>query len=143
MKNLKVQLIYPNTILPKKAYSDDVGYDLSSRIWVTLNPGQREDTPLGIKLQIPSGYYVEIISRSGLATKHGIVVLNSPGIIDNGYRGEIFATLINLGKEKYCIGRGDRVAQMIIKKQEYTRFIEVDEILPTERGEKGCGSSGV
>jgi len=108
-----------------------------------VNPGERTLVNTGIKLAIPEGYEGQIRSKSGLALKHGIKVLNSPGTIDSHYRGEIGVILINLGKEKYEVRKGDKVAQLIINQVARAIFHESESLEETVRGKGGFGSTGL
>lgn len=131
--------------LPKYATAGSSGLDLYAAIEkpIILLPKQRCNIPTGIAVEIPFGYEGQIRPRSGLAVKHGITVLNTPGTIDSDYRGEIKVVLINLGKEKFVIYRGDRIAQLVFTPIVKVEFEEVEELSPTERGEEGFGSTGI
>jgi dUTP pyrophosphatase len=110
---------------------------------VTLGPGERATVGTGISLAVPEGYAAFVVPRSGLAAKHGITIVNAPGTVDAGYRGELRVTLLNTDRdEPYTIAPGDRIAQVIIMPVTSARFIPVDELPPSERGERGFGSSG-
>jgi dUTP pyrophosphatase len=109
---------------------------------VVLQPGERALIPTGITLQIPEGFEAQIRPRSGLANKHGITVLNSPGTIDSDYRGEVKVVLINLGQESYTIADGDRIAQMVFSPVIQAEFYNIPSLEATERGEGGFGSTG-
>ena len=128
--------------LPKKAHPDDAGYDLYSRIDITLVPMSDMAVPVGFALELPSDYEAQIRPRSGLAAKHHITVTNSPGTVDANYRGEIKAILYNLGKEPFIIKRGDRIAQMVICKLPEIELKEVTELSDSDRGTSGFGSTG-
>ncbi|MBO5770004.1 MAG: dUTP diphosphatase [Spirochaetales bacterium] len=110
---------------------------------ITLLPGEFRMIPTGIRLEIPVGYEVQVRPRSGLAAKHGITVLNSPGTIDSDYRGEVKVILINHGKEEFIINSGDRIAQLVAARVEQALFQLSDELNDSERGEGGFGSTGV
>jgi dUTP pyrophosphatase len=110
---------------------------------VQLAPGQRALIPTGLRLAIPQGFEGQVRPRSGLAARHGITVLNSPGTIDSDYRGEICVILINLGSEPYTISHGDRIAQLVIAPTTRAELVEVESLDTTERGEGGFGSTGV
>ena len=131
--------------LPFYATSGSAGLDLKADISenVIINPTDRIIIPTGISLELPSGYEAQIRSRSGLAIKNGVVVLNSPGTIDSDYRGEIKVILINHSKDPFEIKKGDKIAQMVISKHEVANLIEVVEINNTSRGVGGFGSTGV
>lgn len=130
--------------LPEYATPASAGMDLTACIDgpITLRPMERTLLPTGIHLGIPEGYEAEIRPRSGLAHKHGVTVLNSPGTIDSDYRGEVKVILINLGAEPFVIQRGDRIAQMIVKPVVRASLRLVEELPPTARGEGGFGSTG-
>lgn len=128
---------------PKRGSAMSAGYDLASasRDAIVCVPGDRVVVPTGIKIALPAGYEGQVRSRSGLAAKHGIMVLNSPGTIDADYRGEIKVILQNFGTAPFPINRGDRIAQLVIARHERVEFIEnvLDE---TDRGSGGFGSTG-
>ena len=147
--------------LPKYAHKGDAGLDLRANIeeienskylfnaiklndtTIILNPGGRVLIPTGLYMAIPEGYELQIRPRSGLALKHGITVLNTPGTIDADYRGEIMVLLINFSTEDFVINDGERIAQMVLAKHEQCDFIEVNELDETERGTGGYGHTGV
>lgn len=110
---------------------------------VTLRPLERRLIPTGLHIALPAGYEAQVRPRSGLALKHGITVLNSPGTIDADYRGEIGVVLINLSQEDFIVNDGERIAQMVIARYEQTSLDEVDVLDETERGEGGYGHTGV
>ena len=132
--------------LPLPQYQTELsaGMDIPAYIEssVTLQPGNRTLIPTGLFLEIPPGYEIQIRPRSGLALKHGITVLNSPGTVDADYRGEIKVLLINHGQEPFVISKGDRIAQMILAKFEIISWEPTSQLNTTERGEGGYGSSG-
>lgn len=128
--------------LPAYAKSGDAGADLCAAHSTTLLPGEFKLIPTGIAMAIPLGYVGLIHPRSGLAAKHGITVLNTPGTIDSGFRGEIKVILINHSQEVYNIERGERIAQLVIQKVEGAFFEPVDELDTTDRGNGGFGSTG-
>ena len=128
---------------PSKAHESDAGWDLRVSEKVLLAPGERYTFETGLYLEIPDGYEVEIRPRSGIATKHGITLPNSPATIDSGYRGEVKVCLINHGDIEFLIEDGMRVAQMIIHKVEPLVFEPVDKLEESDRGKKGFGSSGL
>lgn len=133
--------------LPLPGYMTEgaAGLDIYAAVTedVILNPGEIKLVPTGLKLAVPNGYEVQIRPRSGLALKHGISFVNTPGTIDSDYRGEINLIMINFGRSSFTIKRGDRVGQMVINKIEHADIIEVDELEETSRGEGGFGSTGV
>jgi dUTP pyrophosphatase len=130
--------------LPAYATSSSAGMDLSAALEEAfeLGPGERALIPAGISISLPEGYEAQIRPRSGLAVKHGITVLNSPGTIDADYRGEIRIVLINLGQEAFTIERGMRIAQMVIAKHEKVNWQVVETLEETARNEGGFGSTG-
>lgn len=129
---------------PRYAYEGDAGLDLRSTISCTLKPFERKVIPTGVAFQIPEGYAGLVIPRSGLASKHGISIVNAPGLIDSGYRGEIGVTLINLDSEHHFeIEVGDRIAQLMFTPFAHADLNEVDKLEDSQRGAKGFGSSGV
>jgi len=129
--------------LPTYAKSGDAGADVHSRIDLTIEPGERALVPTGISIAIPDGYAAFAHPRSGLAIKHGVSMVNAPGTIDAGYRGELQIILINHDlKERFIIKRGDRIAQLVFQKVERAEFIEVEELPGSGRGTGGFGSTG-
>ena len=130
-------------LIPAKAHPDDAAFDLRSRTDLVLEPGKAAIVPTGLFLELPVGYEAQVRPRSGLAAKHYITVLNSPGTVDADYRGEIKVILVNLSKEKFVINPGERIAQMVIAKYEKIEWEEVEQLGETERGAGGFGSTGV
>lgn len=128
--------------LPTYATAGSAGMDLRSAEALTLKPGARALVATGIAIALPEHYEAQVRPRSGLAVKHGITVLNSPGTIDADYRGEIKVPLINLGTEDFVIARGDRIAQMVVCPVTLADLVEVESLDDTERGAGGFGSSG-
>ena len=130
--------------MPAYAYAGDAGLDLRSSEDVVLKPFERKLVPCGIAMAIPKGFAGFVMPRSGLAAKYGISIVNSPGLIDSNYRGEIKAILINLdAHDDFVIKRGDRIAQIVILETPSVALEEVDELESTSRGDGGFGSSGV
>lgn len=129
--------------MPQRAHPGDAGLDLCSAEEAHLLPGQRALVGTGIAIALPVGTAGFIHPRSGLAANAGLTVLNTPGTVDAGYRGEIKVCLINHGTESIRICRGDRIAQLVVQKVELVDFVETDTLDSTERGEAGHGSSGV
>lgn len=127
---------------PSYAKPGDAGADLRSTIDAVLAPGERLLVPTGVAIALPPGFVGLVHPRSGLALKNGITVLNTPGTIDSGYRGEIKVTLFNSSKEIFSINRGDRIAQLLIQRIERANFVAVASLPDTERGSAGFGSSG-
>jgi dUTP pyrophosphatase len=129
--------------VPAYAHPGDAGADLVAAEDVRLEPGERALVGTGVRIGLPEGYAAFVVPRSGLAAKHGITVVNSPGTVDAGYRGEIKVTLLNTdAREAYDIVRGDRIAQLIVMPVPRARFIPVDELPDSVRGEGGFGSTG-
>ncbi len=143
MRDLPV-LIVTSGEVPKYAQPGDAGADLRSSQAIVIQPGERATVPTGMAIALPAGYVGLVHSRSGLAAKNGIMVLNSPGTIDAGYRGEIKVTLLNTDKsEPFEIKVGDRIAQLLVQKVEQARFIQVEFLPDSNRGDGGFGSTGV
>jgi dUTP pyrophosphatase len=130
--------------LPLPNYSSEhaAGLDVTSAEALVLNPGERHAVATGFAIEIPHGYEVQVRPRSGLALKHGITCLNTPGTIDSDYRGEVKVILANLGAEPFEVRRGDRVAQLVPAPVLQARFVEVETLAETARGEGGFGSTG-
>lgn len=143
MVMIKVKRLTKDAILPKYAHPGDAGLDLYAAEDKLLKPMERAMIPTGIKIAVPNGYEAQIRPRSGLAVNHGISVVNTPGTIDSGYRGEVMVLAINLSNKEYKIEEGTKIAQMIINKVEQAEFEEVDELDDTTRGEGGMGSTGM
>ena len=141
--HLKIKKIHTEAILPKQARPGDAGMDLYAIEEKALNPGEFALIKTGIQLELPEGTEAQVRPRSGLALKHGITVLNSPGTIDAGYRGEVGVVLINHGKEVFQVEKHMRIAQLVIQYVPTVEIEEVDELSDSERGERGFGSSGV
>ncbi len=131
--------------LPAYATPQSAGMDLRANICapVTLRPMERKLIPTGLYMALPEGYEAQVRPRSGLALKHGITVLNSPGTIDADYRGEVMVLLVNLSDSDFVVNDGERIAQMVIARHENAQFIEVSELDETERGAGGYGHTGV
>ena len=129
--------------LPAYATAQAAGMDVVSAEDLTLEPGQRHAVATGFAIAIPAGYEVQVRPRSGLALKHGISCLNSPGTIDADYRGEVKVILANLGSDPFPIARGDRIAQLVPAPVQHARWEEVDELDETARGAGGFGSTGI
>lgn len=140
---LLVELIHKDAQLPSYACRGDAGLDLFSVEDLSIDPGDSILVHTGIKIQLPPKTEAQIRPRSGLALKHGITVLNTPGTIDEGYRGEIGVIIINHGKETFNISKGMRIAQMVVKPVFEVDVERVDALSETERGNGGFGSTGV
>ncbi|KGM98966.1 deoxyuridine 5'-triphosphate nucleotidohydrolase [Clostridium novyi A str. 4570] len=143
MMKLLVEKTNDKAIIPFQAHEGDAGMDLFSVEEITIKPMERKLIHTGIKIQLPKNTEAQIRPRSGLALKHGITVLNTPGTIDEGYRGEIGIILINLGSEEFKVEEGMKIAQMVIKPTLTLNVEEVVELTETTRGENGFGSTGV
>ena len=131
--------------LPAYATPESAGMDLRANVAepVVLRPLERRIIPTGLYMALPPGYEAQVRPRSGLAFKHGVTVLNSPGTIDSDYRGELGVLLVNLSNEDFTIETGERIAQMVIARHEQGEFVEVEELDDTERGAGGYGHTGV
>ncbi|UYQ76324.1 dUTP diphosphatase [Glutamicibacter sp. JL.03c] len=141
--SIAIKMLDSDLPAPSYAHPSDAGADLHAREGMVLAPGERALVRTGIALAIPHGYVGLVHPRSGLATKHGITVVNAPGTVDAGYRGEIMVTLLNTDKrEAFTINRGDRIAQLVIQKVEQAAFTQVDSLEETARGAGGFGSTG-
>ena len=146
MNNLQVLItrLDPSIPLPSYAKGGDAGADIVSRIDITLQPGERALVPTGISIALPDGYVALVHPRSGLAIKHGVTMVNAPGTVDAGYRGELQCIMINHDpKEPITFHKGDRIAQLVIQKVERAQFIEVENLPGSGRGNGGFGSTGV
>ena len=131
--------------LPAYATPESAGMDLRANITepIVLHPLERRIIPTGLYIALPPGYEAQVRPRSGLAFKHGITVLNSPGTIDSDYRGELGVLLVNLSSEDFTVEAGERIARMVIARHEQGEFVEVEELDDTERGAGGYGHTGV
>lgn len=131
--------------LPAYATTQSAGMDLRANIDtpITLKPMERRLIPTGLYIALPKGYEAQVRPRSGLALKHGITVLNTPGTVDADYRGELMVLLINFSAEDFIINAGERIAQMVIARHEQAEFVEVEVLDETERGAGGYGHTGV
>lgn len=129
--------------LPAYSHAGDAGADITTRVDVTLAPGERVTVPTGLRIALPAGYVALVHPRSGLAARHGITVVNAPGTVDAGYRGEIAVVLLNTdARNTVQLHKGDRIAQLVIQRVEHADFVQVDELPGTHRGEGGFGSTG-
>ncbi len=131
-----------NLPLPRYASGDAAGLDVTAAEDLTLQPGQRHAVATGFAIEIPRGFEVQVRPRSGLAFRHGITCLNTPGTIDSDYRGEVKVILVNLGQEPFEVRRGERIAQLVPAPVLRADFVEVSELDSTERGFGGFGSTG-
>jgi dUTP pyrophosphatase len=143
-KPVGVPVLRVDADLPLPAYArpDDAGLDLYAAESVTLTPGGRALVPTGIALAIPVGFAGFVLPRSGLALRHGVTVLNTPGLIDAGYRGEVKVLLVNHGSAPVTLGRGDRIAQLVVQRVEHVSLAPVAELPVSPRGAGGFGSTG-
>ena len=143
MIELAIKLLDEDISLPQYQHPGDAGLDLPSRIDAVIGPGERAAIPTGIAIAIPKGYAGFVLPRSGNAARHGIALVNAPGLIDAGYRGEVCILLLNTDKhEPFQIKRGDRIAQLVIQKIEEVTVVQADDLDDTTRGDGGFGSTG-
>ena len=139
---LKVRRLDRGARLPRRAYPGDAGLDLYALEDAVLGPGERAPVRTGIALEIPEGHAGLVLPRSGLAARHGIALVNAPGLIDAGYRGEVRVLLLNTDRtEPFAISRGERIAQLVLVRVETPAVVEVEELALSERGAGGFGSS--
>jgi dUTP pyrophosphatase len=140
---IEVRRLDPGIPLPAYAHPGDAGADVCTTVDVRLEPGERALVPTGIGIALPEGYVALVHPRSGLAARCGVSIVNAPGTVDAGYRGEIKVMLINLDpREPVVLHRGDRIAQLVVQTVERARFVEVDELPTSARGAGGHGSTG-
>jgi dUTP pyrophosphatase len=140
--DVAVRRLRADAVLPQQAYAGDAGMDLASCERVVLAPGERAIVPTGLAVEIPDGYAGFVQPRSGLAARHGIGVVNSPGLIDPGYRGEIAVVLLNTdARDPFTVEPGMRIAQLVIAPVAAVRLVEVEELATSSRGQRGFGSS--
>ena len=138
-----IRRLDPGLPLPRRAHPGDAGSDLFAAAGLELAPGQRAVVPTGVAIALPDGYAAFVHPRSGLAARHGVTLLNAPGTVDAGYRGEIRVTLLNTDPERTVrFERGDRIAQLVVQRVERPVFLEVGELPGSARGEGGFGSTG-
>lgn len=143
MIELRIKMLDEGLPAPRYQHEGDAGLDLPSRLDLTIEPGQRAIVPTGLALAIPLGYAGFVLPRSGLAARHGIALVNSPGLIDAGYRGEVAVVLINTDRhEAFHIKRGDRIAQLVIQQVAEATTAQVKDLEETPRGAGGFGSTG-
>ncbi len=142
MIELPIRRLRPDAEVPTRAYDGDAGIDLAACERVELGPGERALVPTGLAVAIPEGYAGYVQPRSGLATKHGISIVNTPGLIDAGYRGELLVNLLNTdAREPFVVEPGMRIAQLVVLQVPQVSLVEVDELPESERGARGFGSS--
>jgi dUTP pyrophosphatase len=138
-----IKRLDPGLPLPERAHPGDAGADLYAAAEVVLAPGERAMVPTGVAIALPDGYAAFVHPRSGLAAKHGVTIVNAPGTVDAGYRGEIRVTLLNTDKvSPVHFQRGDRIAQLVVQRVERAEFHEVDVLPGSARGDGGFGSTG-
>jgi dUTP pyrophosphatase len=139
---LPIRRLRPEAVLPRRAYPGDAGLDLASCERVELRPGERALVHTGVAVAIPEGYAGFVQPRSGLAVRHGITIVNTPGLVDSGYRGELRVILLNTDREQaFVVEPGMRIAQLVVLPAPGLDLLEVDELPETERGVRGFGSS--
>ena len=145
-KSIKVKKLHPDAVLPKYNYPTDSGFDLHSVEDVTIGPFGREFVPTGLSFQFDENYEIQVRTKSGLAIKQGLMVLNSPGTVDQGYSGEIKAIIFNVNNESVTIPKGMKVAQAVlcpVVNGGYVNILEVNQLEETDRGSNGFGSTGI
>ena len=140
---LAFKRVHPDAVLPAYAHPSDAGMDLRSVADLEIPRGGRALVPAGLVALLPPGYEAQVRPRSGLARKHGVTVLNTPGTIDSGYRGEIGSILANFGEAAFAVKKGDRIAQLVIAPGTQPQVVEADVLDATDRGAGGFGSTGV
>ena len=144
MTELQVARLRDEAVLPAQAYEGDAGLDLAACERVELGAGERAVVGTGLAVAIPDGFAGLVLPRSGLAARHGLTIVNSPGLIDSGYRGEVKVILLNTDAgESFVVEPGMRIAQLVLVEAAAVRLVELDELPETERGAAGLGSSGV
>lgn len=144
MTELQIRKLHEDAVVPTRAYDGDAGLDLASCESVVLGPGERATVGTGLAVAIPDGYAGFVQPRSGLASRHGITIVNSPGLIDSGYRGELRVTLLNTDeREEFAVVPGMRIAQLVVVPVANVVPVEVEELPESERGVRGFGSSAV
>jgi dUTP pyrophosphatase len=142
MIELPIRKVRPDAVVPTRAYEGDAGLDLSACERVELAPGERSLVPTGLAVAIPDGHAGFVQPRSGLAAKHGISIVNTPGLVDSGYRGELLVNLVNTDRATtFVVEPGMRIAQLVIVELPAVELVEVDELPESERGVRGFGSS--
>jgi dUTP pyrophosphatase len=141
---LPIRRLHEDAVLPERAYAGDAGLDLAACARHELGPGERALISTGLAVAVPEGYAGFVQPRSGLAARHGISVVNSPGLVDSGYRGEIRVALLNTdAREPFVVEPGMRIAQLVLVEAAAVRLLEVDELSESQRGTGGLGSSGL
>ena len=144
MIELPIRRLRDDAVVPSRAYSGDAGLDLAACDRIVLEPGERETVGTGLAVAIPDGYAGFVQPRSGLASRHGITIVNAPGLVDAGYRGELRVVLLNTdAREPFVVEPGMRIAQLVVVPIPAVESVEVDELPESERGVRGFGSSAV
>jgi dUTP pyrophosphatase len=139
-----IRRLRPDAVVPERAYTGDAGVDLTACDRIELAPGERATVGTGLAVAIPEGFAGFVQPRSGLAARHGITIVNAPGLIDSGYRGEVRVVLLNTDvRERFVVEAGMRIAQLVVVAVPAVELVEVDELPATERGVRGFGSSTV
>lgn len=140
---MRFRRLRPDAVLPTRAHPGDAGLDLRAVEGVTLQPGERASVPTGLSVQLPEGHAGLVLPRSGLAARHGVALVNAPGLVDAGYRGELEILLLNTDRaQPVTIAPGDRVAQLVVVAVANPEPVEADELETSARGAGGFGSSG-
>lgn len=143
MIEVEVRRVREDAVVPARAYAGDAGFDLVACERAELLPGERAVVPTGVAVAVPDGYAGFVLRRSGLAANHGVTVLNAPGLVDSGYRGELRVILLNTDpREAFTVEPGMRIAQLVVMPVAQAKLVEVEELPASERGEGGLGSSG-
>ena len=140
---LRVMKIGRGAKMPEMAHEGDSGFDLYANESAVLKPGERRLVGTGLKVEVPRGYEAQVRPKSGLAINSGISVLNTPGTIDSGYRGEVKVILVNLGREEFRVEKGKKIAQMVIARVECPKIVEAKELEESKRSGGGFGSTGL
>ncbi|MDQ5821096.1 MAG: dUTP diphosphatase [Actinomycetota bacterium] len=144
MIELPIRKLRDDAVMPERAYAGDAGLDLAACERIELGPGERATVPTGLAIAIPEGYGGFVQPRSGLASRHGISIVNAPGLVDSGYRGEVMVVLVNTDlREPFVVEPGMRIAQLVVLEVPTVDPVVVPELPETERGARGHGSSGV
>jgi dUTP pyrophosphatase len=139
---LRVRRLDPAAVVPERAHDDDAGLDLRSVESLVLKPGERAMVRTGLAIELPAGHAGLVVPRSGLAARHGISVVNAPGLIDAGYRGEVKVILLNTGADPFPVDVGDRIAQLVIVAVAVLEVVEAESLEASARGDGGFGSTG-
>ena len=143
MVEISLRRLHPDAVVPSYAHPGDAGADLCTTVDVRLAPGERALLPTGLAMALPEGFVALVHPRSGLAARCGLSIVNTPGTVDAGYRGEVKVLLINLDpREDVVLSKGDRVAQLVVQRVERAVFVEVDDLPGSSRGAGGYGSTG-